>query len=636
MAGRDRHSHASKPADVVGSVGVAQLLHTSCLALRGGPTLGQESRVWLRRWKPESFWHDWGSLALLAGVWIATRLLGRRLPLLSLAMFALNGAVIRWGDSFRGYALASLLILSTYASVWRVVQAATPRSVMTAAAAAILSVNIVFQDIPLLFAMCIGGSLVGVHRRDWKTVLAVLGIGLAAALSLLPYTRIVSTYRNFNVQVPELYEIPAVLSMLTLTLTSGSEVMRWIWVGIWIVALVAGLDVVATRGKSANDDVAGAIYHTTILALGASAFVVFSNAASMQVNPWHCIVVVPILAVAADALIGLVTTSIAGRVARVVAVIGITAAASPVALKEIAVRQTNIDVIAEIVARQSTPGDLIVVNPWFFGLTFQHYYSGTADWTTVPPLEEIGIHRYDLLMEKMASAEPLRPLLDSISTRLSAGKRVWIVGHFAAPPRGQPSASVLPAPNGPHGWYSGDYVVAWTLQLGHFIDSHGVTATPVDLHLQQPISSYEAAALYSLAGWRPSRDGVSYFFEPSCDIDRLGRRRVKHLGDGIRIVAPFHVWHVHSDGSPVIPPDFPLENARVHRIDGATENPNRCGKFRVVVDTKRRQTTRSGAGNRTAALTLRSRAQTQSPDRPRASARRRAAPHADRCRPCRP
>jgi hypothetical protein len=179
----------------------------------------------------------------------------------------------------------------------------------------------------------------------------------------------------------------------------------------------------------------------------------------------------------------------------------LTLAALPSAFKSIAIKQTNIDVIARFLAQHTDQRDFIVVNPWFYGLTFQHYYRGAASWKTMPALEPIKVHRYDLLMERMAADNPNDQLFESIRSTLRDGGHVWIVGGLAAPPDGTEAPELPPAPGGPHGWYSGDYLAAWTLQLGAFLRSHDVDVSQIDLPLERPASGYESADLYSLEGW---------------------------------------------------------------------------------------------------------------------------------------
>ena len=69
-------------------------------------------------------------------------------------------------------------------------------------------------------------------------------------------------------------------------------------------------------------------------------------------------------------------------------------------------RQTNIDLIAAQLREQAGPNDLILVYPWYCGITFNRYYHGAAPWTTLPALSDPRIHRYDLLKEKLAARRP--------------------------------------------------------------------------------------------------------------------------------------------------------------------------------------------------------------------------------------
>src|SRR5437588_2646471 len=51
--------------------------------------------------------------SIVAALWWVTLRIGRRVPLLSLAILAFNGAFLEWGDSVRAYGLGTLLILLT-------------------------------------------------------------------------------------------------------------------------------------------------------------------------------------------------------------------------------------------------------------------------------------------------------------------------------------------------------------------------------------------------------------------------------------------------------------------------------------------------------------------------------------------
>jgi hypothetical protein len=86
---------------------------------------------------------------------------------------------------------------------------------------------------------------------------------------------------------------------------------------------------------------------------------------------------------------------------------------------------------------------------------------------------------------------------------LGAGHRVWLVGDLVVPPPGQAPPALPPAPHGPGGWNSGDYLIGWTLQLGHFVRSHVAHGRQVSLPIDQPVSVSENPTLMVFEGWRP-------------------------------------------------------------------------------------------------------------------------------------
>src|SRR2546427_131604 len=114
-------------------------------------------------------------------------------------------------------------------------------------------------------------------------------------------------------------------------------------------------------------------------------------------------------------------------------------------MDRVGIRQTNVDLIAQYVHTAAQPGDLILVNPWYVGITFNRYYRGPVPWMTLPPMEDLTVHRYDLLKLRMTSAEPLAPLYGAIQGALESRHRVWLVGGLLFPPAGPPGCRPAPS-----------------------------------------------------------------------------------------------------------------------------------------------------------------------------------------------
>ena len=89
-------------------------------------------------------------------------------------------------------------------------------------------------------------------------------------------------------------------------------------------------------------------------------------------------------------------------------------------------------------------GDLILINPFPFGISFQHYYRGAARIETIPPLSDLRSHRADLLKEKMMSAEPLAPVLQEMEETLRNGRTIWLIGSLHFLPKEQTPLEIEP------------------------------------------------------------------------------------------------------------------------------------------------------------------------------------------------
>ena len=444
-------------------------------------------------------------IGILFALWWNAQLLRYRIPILSLVLFGLSPTAILWQDSPRGYGLALLFLLLACGCVWKVVESPTPGRVALAIVACLLSTQTVFQAVPILFAIVLGGALVCLRKGMWKRTVVVLGIGAMSALSLMPYRLIITGYRDINLVARIHYDFPQIGNVLATTLSSATDYLWWAWIFWAGMGILAGGYLIARRQEDdgREERVNVSIFSLSIVVIGTLSFLVFIKRGNLQLNPWHCVPWMGSMALAVEVLIAQVTTTIPRIVGRLVLALTVAAVAIPIAWAQVGSRGTNLDVVASVLEERASPGDLIVANPWFFGVTLRHYYRGETAWTTVPPLRQAGRVRYELLKDQMARENPLQPVYDAMEKSLSSGKRVWVIGLFRTPPKGELPPFLPPAPNGPGGWYSGYYLNVWTQQLGYFLDSHVRHGERVELPLPGPISPYENATLWEFAGWRP-------------------------------------------------------------------------------------------------------------------------------------
>ena len=203
-----------------------------------------------------------------------------------------------------------------------------------------------------------------------------------------------------------------------------------------------------------------------------------------------------------DATVCAITRRTTQRIARMALAL-LIAAAALTGWRSVLERRTNVDLAAAQLEKQAVPGDLILVNPWYLGITWQRYYHGNVDWVTIPPIEDLRIHRYDLLRERMERPDPIGPVLEQAARALQTGHRVWLVGGLPPPDASGAPPSLPPAPQSSFGWQSGPYLEAWGKQAAYALGSHAQRSESVPVSPPQGshVSLYESVPVYVVSGW---------------------------------------------------------------------------------------------------------------------------------------
>jgi hypothetical protein len=164
-------------------------------------------------------------------------------------------------------------------------------------------------------------------------------------------------------------------------------------------------------------------------------------------------------------------------------------------------RQTNVDVIATRLEAEAGPQDVVIVNPWFIGVTLSRYYGGRSRVMTIPPIADHTISRYDLLKQQMLESDATAPVRQAIDDALKTGHRVWVVGGLLVPPPGVTIPSSLPPPPLPDtGWNSMPYELLWSKQVGSWLHSRSSACRNVDPGVRG--GQLEDVHLIVCDGWR--------------------------------------------------------------------------------------------------------------------------------------
>ena len=442
---------------------------------------------------------------ILGALWLNARVFRIGVPLVSVALVGFNPMVIRYGDSIRAYGLGTLLILLTLAAMWKVVESPTPRRVGLAALTALLSVQCLYYNAILLFAICLGAVAVSFRRRQPKCVILVLAIGAVAAISLLPYLPIIRRVGAWNFQFKAPISFAFLWGKLSETLASPVGAAVWAWVILFAFATVAGLWALRSDGQAAESRDRLLFVWITLL-VGTIGYAGFLRVLSYVTQPWYYVLFVVFAALCLDLLFAsLRTGSLPVLLRSAFALLFVGVAIFP-AWRELQARQTNVDVIAAQLQSVAGPEDLILINTWNYGIPFRRYYRGPGSTATIPPMEDLRFHRCDLVKRQMMSPDPMAPVLQKMDETLRSGHTIWLIGGLNFVPPGKVPLVIPPGYDGPNGWVGGNFYETWATQAGFLVQSHALHFDRVRVPMAQLVIHYEDLPLSAIRGWRGASD----------------------------------------------------------------------------------------------------------------------------------
>jgi hypothetical protein len=480
-------------------------------------------------------------LGVLGVLFRNARLLGARAPVLSLALIGLNPMVIRYGDSTRGYGLGMLLILLTLGNFWRLVNLPSPpplRRIFAATVLALLSVHCLFYNSVLLLAIAAGALAVTIRARAWRTAGIILGIGALSAISLLVYAPMMIRKREWTFMVSYPADFAWLWKRICEVIGSPDPLGIWLWLGLFVV----GLGVVAsfavsqlwcrlTRRRIIEENAERAssssvplnsdqphslpdavLFSAVVLIVGVVGYAAFLRMLHYYTQPWYYITLIAFAACALDVVFGGWPIAVrhrtlplllrSGRLAAALALLCFTGLPD---WEEMAVRHTNVDLLAARLRPLATSGDVILVPRWECAIPLSRYYRGPAEIISLPPIDDHRFHRYDLVLRQMMTVDAIHPVLARLEEVLRSGHRVFLAGTLAFPDTAYPLPSLPPAYRDAGGsWHGGAYNSVWGLQAGQLLRTHATRVGPIEVPIpgKAPVQGFENLELGVAEGWR--------------------------------------------------------------------------------------------------------------------------------------
>lgn len=433
-------------------------------------------------------------LACVAALWRATRRMINGPPLISLALVGLSPIMLRFGDSLRAWGFGILWMWLMMTAVWDYSREPSGRRWLWAAIIGVLSVQASYYNAFMLFAAAMGGCTVCLARRDWKTIAGILGAGVLAAVSLLPYYAPIARHRSWVILVEKELTYSELLEKWEAALNAaGSDISR-VWMALCVLAIGGGLIRWVWQDKRQPGSRDVALFSVVAMVVGSALYLVLLQQMHRITESWYFLTWMAFAGLLADVALGSLSGSRSWiRLARWSAAVAIGVYVWPVDWRETHIRHSNVDLIAKYLSEASRPKDLVAVLNWEQGITFQRYYHGQAPWLTVPDIAEHRIHRYDLVKEKMEHPLSIDDTIAIGLRTLDSGGRVWIVGDPSVHPSG--SFKLPPPPLPDTGWHSAQYAIVWNQDFKFQLFTRATQQHPYSIGMETPTAEYERSML---------------------------------------------------------------------------------------------------------------------------------------------
>jgi hypothetical protein len=443
-------------------------------------------------------------IILIGMLWYNARAAGSSPPLLSLVLVGLNSNFLLFATSVRGYGLGCVLILLLFGLFRRTIDKPVPWRLVAVFLVSLASVHSLLFNSVLLCAMTGAAVTVLVVQRKYRTASLVALIAALSALSMASYYHPYVSRLEWNM----LFQMSLTLQQIWAGMNNALGAPAFFTGIFWYALLIAAAGGTIMRmlrmyiaGTKSNSATAAWFYLLTVL-LSLAGYAVFLKLLGYSGRPWYFLALFSIVAVAVDTLAAKLAVNTGLRIVRLGLVFTALLIQPAAVWPPILERQTNMDRITRVLDLNVKNGDLIIINPWYKGITFNWYYRGTAQWVTLPIINDHRTHRGDLLKEKMICERPLDDLYALVEKTLRESRRVWLAGDTRPPFDTAVPPSLPPAPLSRFGWQNGVYTDTWALQFCLFLDRHSVKTLNFNVPVKNGVSGFEDASLLMAEGWK--------------------------------------------------------------------------------------------------------------------------------------
>ncbi|HJT45740.1 MAG TPA: hypothetical protein VJ721_05640, partial [Chthoniobacterales bacterium] len=437
--------------------------------------------------------------SLLVVAWVNARNRAD-VPLILPALVGLNVTFLTVGIWIRGYGLGSVLVTLAFGLTVMFVAHPTPLRLLAMFVCYIASMQTLYFPAAIIPAFLLAAFAICLFRREFKWAMGLCAVAAVCGLSYIPKILTYFEIRGWVVALQRPTKPAELLQQFLIACGEPARIAPVLWLVLAASAIVGGIWIITA--KSRRDSISANVFAFGCLTitLAIPMYFIFLWRLHNIPETRYYLTLLCVVAAAAELIVGLLSQFAWIRITRLVFSIGLAAMLPIFAWPKITERETNLDLLAQNLQNYARDTDLIIVNRWFLAPGFSWYFHGPARWMSLPELSEKRIHRYDLLIAKMQSADALADIRSAISETLQSGNRVWLVGGAQLSQQGEP-LQLAPAPDPQYGWDSGMYDYAWATQLGAFLQQHVVDGEVV-LQPMTGINPNENVPLLIARGWK--------------------------------------------------------------------------------------------------------------------------------------
>jgi hypothetical protein len=438
-------------------------------------------------------------LTLIGSVWISSYVVDRSSPVWPLALFAFNPLILEVGDSLRPYGFGLIWTVLAFGFIARIVFGVLNKTTAVGAfSAAILSVQSNFANALVLLSIICGAAVVLLRNRAWLKISVVLATGVAAALSLLPYLPVMIATGDWSKVLASENNPIAVIAVARDAIADPGIFAEWVWLALIFVLICALVVAFVHRSHPGFDRIIFAAVVVFVAVVGTIGFLCW---AKYLVFPRYFLALLGVGALCLNIFWSAIPRRTTIRILGLCLTVIVAVTSLRPQFERARMRMTNCDQVAATLEQHASPDDLIIVTSPFYGISFQRYYHGRTSWITLPRIDDLTLHRWDLIKQALTERDPVPDLVSRAEDVLKAGHKIFLVGRLGPPPTTEPE-EFPPAPQSQFGWNMEAYTSQWKAELTYWIEHHALHGTNLPVDARTSVNPLEQLGLFEISGLR--------------------------------------------------------------------------------------------------------------------------------------